>query len=471
MNIPVNDNERKSYDINLIKDLNTTILIDEKFEENNEKDINTLISMGFDRKMAKKIYVLLRPRNIDDAIYLLTQDDGKYHHYFIERHGKENECFICGENKEKHIKFIENKEKEKQSISNKNKDKDYINNKLNKELLYLNEPLVSSEGEGEEISELEEDSEIKCEICENFISKKEVKENILPCKHFFCSDCYLNYLKEKIVNNEVYSIKCMKFECKEELDNKFIGKFLKGNDELFEKYLKFKKRNEISKNPNLIPCPSENCESYAQKEENNQFVKCQKGHKFCSICKNKWHQGKNCNLDEMNEINSIIEDYHLKNCPNCGETTEKALGCNHMKCKCGCDWCWFCKKPFKDENEHYGINGPCANLHFTQKEMYNNPCILCIHNTWIKVMHNILILFIMSSFFSGYFLRKYKKDFQEKTFNIFLRAMRLIAIIYSIYLLNISLIVGFPVFLFCICARTKRNKLIIYFLDLDDREA
>lgn len=463
MNIPVNDNERKSYDIDLINNLNTTILIDEKFEENNENDINTLLSMGFDKKMAKKVYVLLRPRNIDEAIYLLTQDDGKYHHYFIERYRNKNECFICGTNKENHIKFIP-KENERKSISNK--DKDY-NNKLKNELNNLNEPLVSDEGEREETSELEENSKIRCEICEEFLSKKETKENILPCKHLFCSECYLNYLKENIEKNNVYSIKCMESKCKEELDVKFIGKLLKGNNELFDKYLKFKKRNEILKNPDFIPCPSENCESYAQKEENNKFVKCQKGHKFCSVCKNKWHNGKNCNMDE---IKAIVEDYHLKNCPSCGELTEKALGCNHMKCKCGCDWCWFCKKPFKNEYEHYGVNGPCANLHFTQKEMYNNCCILCIHNTWIKVMHNILLLFIISSWFSAYFLRKYKRDFQDRTFHIILRAMRLIRIVYSISFLGLFLIIGFPVFLFCICARKQRRKLILYFLDLDDNE-
>lgn len=461
MNIQVNENPRKSYDINLIKDLNTSILVDERFEKNNEYDLNTLVSMGFDIKMAKKVYVLLRPRNIDEVIYLLTQDDGKYHHYFIERHGNENECFICGTNREKHIKFIP-KEKPRNSISNKNKNKD----KLDKELNTLNEPLVNSEGE--DVCQLEVDIKIKCEICDEFLSPKEIQENILPCKHFFCTDCYLNNFKEKIGNNGVYSIKCMKFECKEELNNDFIGKLLNGNNELYEKYLKFKKRNEIAKNPNLVPCPSENCESYAQKEENNQFVKCQKGHKFCSLCKEKWHKGKNCNIDE---INSIIEDYHLKNCPSCGELTEKSLGCNHMKCKCGCDWCWFCKKPFKDENEHYGINGPCANLHFTQKEMYNNCCILCIHNTWIKVWHNILLLFVITSSLSAYFLRKYKRDFQEKTFNIFLRAMRLIGLVYSICFMPIFLIIGFPVFLFCICARGIRRRLILYFLDLDDRES
>ena len=464
MNIPVNDNSRKSYDLDLIRDLNKTILIDKKFEENNENDISTLLSMGFDKKMVKKVYVLLRPRNIDEVIYLLTQDDGKYHHYFIERHGKENKCFICDTNREMHVKFIP-KEKSIKSISNK--DTDY-NDRLNKELISLNEPLVSSEREREETTEIEINSKIQCEICEEFLSQKEIKENILPCKHFFCTDCYLNNLKEQITKNNVYSIKCMKHECKEELDVKFIGKILKENNELYEKYLKFKKRNEISKNPDLIPCPSANCESYAQKEDNNQFVKCQKGHKFCSICKDKWHKGKTCNIEE---INAIIEDYHLKNCPSCGELTEKAMGCNHMKCKCGCNWCWFCKKAFKDENEHYGINGPCANLHFTQKEIYNNFCILCVHNTWIKVMHNILLLFIVSSCSSAYFLRKYNRDFQEKTYKIFLRTMRLIRIVYSISFLPLFLIIGFPVFLFCICARKQRRKLILYILDLDDKES
>ena len=134
MNIPVNENTRNSLDLNLFNDLNTTMLINEYIEEKQENidNINKLRSMGFDIKMVKKVYVLLKPRNLDEAIYLLTQDKGKYHHYFVQRIGKENECFICGLNPQSHINFLPKKNNQRNSVNKKIKDKDY--NKINKEM-------------------------------------------------------------------------------------------------------------------------------------------------------------------------------------------------------------------------------------------------------------------------------------------------------------------------------------------------
>ena len=35
-----------------------------------------------------------------------------------------------------------------------------------------------------------------------------------------------------------------------------------------------------------------------------------------------------------------------KNCPNCGNYMEKNMGCNHMSCICGHQFCWLCLKDF-----------------------------------------------------------------------------------------------------------------------------
>jgi len=29
-------------------------------------------------------------------------------------------------------------------------------------------------------------------------------------------------------------------------------------------------------------------------------------------------------------------------CPECGTGIEKKSGCNHMRCRCGCEFCYFC---------------------------------------------------------------------------------------------------------------------------------
>ena len=464
MNIPVNENTRNSLDLNLFNDLNTTMLINEHIEEKQENidNINKLRSMGFDIKMVKKVYVLLKPRNLDEAIYLLTQDKGKYHHYFVQRIGKENECFICGLNPQSHINFLPKKNNQRNSVNKKIKDKDY--NKINKEMEGLVEPLINDDDKGNESLVSNKKS---CDVCEEEISLKEIKENILPCGHLFCTDCYAQYFKQKIENNDVSSITCMQNGCTQEIDSNFIQSHLNGNKELFEKYLKFKKRNDIYKNPNLVPCPIEDCESFAKKEGNNKFVKCENGHKFCSECKTKWHKGKDCDTEAM--VN-LIENYHLKKCPKCNAMTEKNFGCNHMKCQCGTHWCWFCRKPFKSEKQHYGVNGPCSNLHYTSKEMYNNCCILFIHNSWIEVMHNFLLLFIITSISAAFFLRKAKRDMQDETFIKFYKIMRIFSIVYSISFLGLFLGIGIPTFLFCNIICPIKRKIIRYILDLDDNE-
>ena len=461
MNIQVNDNIRNSLDFNLFNDLNTTMLIDEHVEENIEDNIEKLSEMGFDLKMIKKVYVLLKPRNLDEAIYLLTQDNGKYHHYYIQRHGKEDECFICGLKSKNHINFVPKDNADKNAANNSNKDK--ISNRFDKELKGLSEPLVEEEESNGPLN----DNKIFCAVCEEEISANEQKENMLPCKHLFCTSCYIPYFKTKINDNDVSSIICMQNGCNQEIDEVFIQKHINDDKELFDKYLKFKGRNAINKDPNKVPCPTADCESYAIKEENNKFIKCLNGHKFCSECKSKWHKGKDC---DSNSLKNLFKNYHLKNCPSCGALTEKNFGCNHMKCNCGTHWCWFCRKAFKSENEHYGVNGPCSNLHYTMKDMYNNCCILCIHNTWIEVMHNFLLLFIITSICSTVFLRKIKRDLQDETFKKLLKFMHFFSVVYSISYLGLFLCIGFPVFLFCNIVKSFKRKIIRYVLDLDDNE-
>ena len=461
MNIQINDNTRNSLDFNLFNVLDTTMLINEHYEENNEDNIKQLSSMGFDIKMIKKVYVLLKPRNLDEAIYLLTQDNEKYHHYFIQRHGKEDECFICGLKSEKHINFVPKEKLQNNSTNNKKIDKS--DNKFDKELKGLSEPLIKKDESSEPLNK----QKLFCGVCEEELTQKEKKENVIPCNHLFCTGCYIPYFERKITENEVSSITCMQFGCNQEIDEAFIRNHIGENKELFDKYLKFKKRNEIDKDKNKVSCPIENCESYAVKEENNKFVKCLKGHKFCSECKTKWHKGKDC---DTNSLIELFKDYHLKKCPTCGALTEKKLGCNHMKCKCGTHWCWFCKKAFKSEKEHYGVNGPCSNLHYTFNDMYNYGCILCIHNTWIEVMHNFILLFIITSTCASFFLRKIKKDLQDKSFKKLLKFMIFLRIVYSISYCGLFFVIGFPVFLFCNIVRSIKRKIIRYVLDLDDNE-
>ena len=60
-----------------------------------KNDIEVLKSMGFDKKMINKVYILLRPPNIERAIYYMTEIAGIYQHDFFMNSKNDEFCFIC----------------------------------------------------------------------------------------------------------------------------------------------------------------------------------------------------------------------------------------------------------------------------------------------------------------------------------------------------------------------------------------
>ena len=72
-------NQRNSLKID--NEINNFIENDEGL--NIKTDIELLNSMGFNRKMINKVYILLGPESIERAIDYMTEIDGVYQHDFI----------------------------------------------------------------------------------------------------------------------------------------------------------------------------------------------------------------------------------------------------------------------------------------------------------------------------------------------------------------------------------------------------
>ena len=83
------------------KERNST-LIDEEINEfldndegqNIKNDIELLKSMGFEKKMINKVYILLRPENIERAIDYMTEIDGIYQHNFISSSNRNENLYV-----------------------------------------------------------------------------------------------------------------------------------------------------------------------------------------------------------------------------------------------------------------------------------------------------------------------------------------------------------------------------------------
>ena len=203
--------------------------------------------------------------------------------------------------------------------------------------------------------------DIECGICSELINNSyRVK---LKCEHYFCNDCYIDYLKEKITNANVSKILCMQHGCGTVLETKFIKKILEGNKDLIEKYDKFLQRKKMLEQSDKIRfCPIPDCEGYAEKKGKNKYVKCNYGHEFCFDCGSKPHGRKKC-VDIMDkEFEEWKSHKIVKRCPCCRMWTEKNEGCNHMTCaECKFQWCWLCLGPYS--LNHYEV-GSCNGLQF-----------------------------------------------------------------------------------------------------------
>ena len=346
---------------NLIdKSRNSTIIENEidNFLETNEgqnikADIQLLNEMGFDRKIINKVYIILRPENIERAIEYMSEIDGIYQHNFVASNNPKEKalCFICKKQKQFHLDYISN------DLSNENNNNIELNHQP-QDIVDMDEDNGENNNEGE------------CEVCFEKLNKEEKDKNSLPCGHLFCTHCWFNYLKTSILEAKVDNIVCMNHECVDEISEDFIIKHISKNQNLIEKYKKFKKRAEIIKDKNKQICPKPDCDSFLQKSNESKYVTCENGHTYCFECLNPPHGNKSCGLNPENEFIKWTKGKSVKRCPRCKMYTEKNEGCNHMTCtNCKYQWCWLCEGKYI--YGHYD-SGKCKGQQFTKVDNINN---------------------------------------------------------------------------------------------------
>ena len=346
------------------KERNSTLIDQEinEFLDNDEgqnikNDIELLKSMGFEKKMINKVYILLRPENIERAIDYMTEIDGIYQHNFISSSNRNEKslCFICKKPINNHLDYIPS-----DLLTDAQLDMNLINN---------NRPHIIENIEEDNIVKDKDDSDFtfnECDVCYEEMNNEQKNYNKVPCGHMFCTHCWNNYLKTLILEAKVDKIKCMDHECKEIISEEFILTHISGDNNLVEKYYRFKKRAEILKDKNKKLCPNPDCDSFLQKSKLSKYVKCENGHKYCFDCLKPPHGKKSCDFNIEKQFMDWKKGKRVKRCPRCKIYTEKNEGCNHMTCvSCKYQWCWLCEGEYK--YGHYD-SGKCSGQQFTRAD-------------------------------------------------------------------------------------------------------
>ena len=266
-----------------------------------------------------------------------------------------------------------------------------------------------SEKESKESKEMNEN----CLICEEKLTDEEKTNNYVKCFHGFCNDCYYNYFKEKINNNQIYRIKCPEKNCNCLIFNEFIEKKLINDIPLIEKFHKLSDRIQLALDPNIQLCPFPDCESYAKKNENNKYVSCiQNSHKFCFKCLKDWHGDKECSNELDKSFVEWKDSSKVKRCPKCKYFIEKNEGCNHITCTyCKYEFCWLCMNEYK--SGHYDLNGSCFGLQYSKADCFSNKLCICLYNNTIFILKLIAFAILIPFALSIYILYKISDKYND----------------------------------------------------------
>ena len=143
----------------------------------NNEIVNQLIEFGYKPIYSKRIFQFFHPNNIEEALNYLLKEDGKIQHNFIkDRNNMENQCYLCGEDKNIHL------------------SQELIDNEINNSI--------------EKNNENNSVVKIECPACDELFIANE-KNTLKNCCHSFCDECWFDFLSIKIKENKLTSIKCL----------------------------------------------------------------------------------------------------------------------------------------------------------------------------------------------------------------------------------------------------------------------
>lgn len=298
---------------------------------------------------------------------------------------------------------------------------------LEEEKKTSNEEEKKEEDEGDQQQQQKKEAEeYFCQVC--FTNQNRLQEGfeLSLCRHVFCRDCLIGFLKSKIEDGQVYP-KCFHMDsqaedcshlpaapppllpppsglirdrdeeegrgagigeeeevavtqqslidatCRQEISSVDIHLLLQPNhSSLLDRYVRFKFCKE---NKNARECPK--CASYQINDHPESHPQmtcqvCQTSFCFYHSLAHDFQKFPTCQAYdkhmEEGELKSSIEliEASSKACPVCGVMVMKSGGCNHMKCQCGAAFCWLCGKQIEDTlfPAHFQWWNPsgCSNL-------------------------------------------------------------------------------------------------------------
>ena len=288
-----------------------------------EQLVQRLSDMGFDQRLIELAISFTGATTVEEAIDYLLKGENGWTHSFIPMEEDESICMICKEEAHQHSEY-----------STPIRSPSIRLSRVSYRLI-----------------------ENPCQIC-----YEEMVDSWSMCgSHMFCRNCIQEFLHIKISESQVASLHCPGDECPHTFTDEIIFDLV--TSPVYQKYLKFKRRAEIMKDPTVRWCLTPNCEGYARGSQENPKIVCPEcAAEMCFRCGEAWHS-RTCEEAVDRAYESWARGKEVQLCPRCRHRIEKIEGCNHMSCIiCDYQWCWLCRGAYTPM--HFNPLNPfgCSNL-------------------------------------------------------------------------------------------------------------
>jgi hypothetical protein len=224
---------------------------------------------------------------------------------------------------------------------------------------------------------------LSCLICQ----AGDERVTLFGCDHVFCRDCLGEYLRLKVNEAQVLSIRCPQHRCATILAEEVVLKYLPPHST--DKYKRFRIKAELTKDPHLRWCPRADCEGYCLGSSSHKHLICSMClHEYCYYCSQPWHGEAPCKEQADQLLDAWAKQNDVRYCPNCRFRVEKMMGCSHMACiQCQYQWCWLCGEHWTD-----GHFATCSEF----KRWWQDPplyaILLCLIAPFTMVFLNIFVI-------------------------------------------------------------------------------
>ncbi|KAF7891963.1 hypothetical protein EAF00_008265 [Botryotinia globosa] len=177
--------------------------------------------------------------------------------------------------------------------------------------------------------------ESTCVSCQNKINSLDAARVPGSCRHEYCRDCLETLFQLSMRDESFFPPRC----CNERISVVSVHSFLKPDtiSAFAKKVLEFE-------TPNRIYCSSTPCSAFIDPTRiRNEVAFCDEcGTQTHTVCKLKAHTG-DCSEDTvLKEVLDLARNEGWQRCYSCWSIVELERGCNHVKCRCGAEFCYIC---------------------------------------------------------------------------------------------------------------------------------